>query len=110
MMSNERLRSMLEARFVGSQELRDLAIKTRGKRARIMACEALQYAVPRSFPRTQPRFADESFDIIVQKSTNFQPWNRDIRLNQRYVFVILGPADSRHFASATAQHGSPTTP
>lgn len=89
MLTNDELRRVLEDRFVGSDELRELPIKTRGKRARVMACEALGYAVPKSFPRTQPRFGVEDFDIIVQQSNNYQPWNRDVRLSQRYVFVVL---------------------
>jgi hypothetical protein len=89
MLTNEQLKTVIEARFQGSLELRGLPIKTRAKRARMMTCEALGYTIPKSFPRTQPRFDIERFDIMVQRSNNYQLWNDDIRLGQRYVFVIL---------------------
>jgi hypothetical protein len=89
MLTNEQLAQAIEARFHGSLELRALPIKSRAKRARIMTCEALGYAIPKSFPRTQPRFGIEGFDIMVQRSNNYQLWNDDIRLSQRYVFIIL---------------------
>lgn len=90
MLSNEELQERLERRFVGSDELKDLRIKTRGKRAREMVCEALGWPIPKSFPRTQPRFPTENFDIFVQAANNLQLWNRPVNVGQRYVIAVLG--------------------
>jgi hypothetical protein len=89
MLTKEELRAKLEVRFLGSNELRNLPIKTRGKKAREMVCEALGWPIPGSFLRTKPRFPSENFDIFVQGANNLQLWNRDVNVAQRYVFVIL---------------------
>lgn len=89
MLTSDELRHLLELRFLGSDELAALPIKTRGKKARIMVCEAFGWVTPRSFPRTQPRFPQENFDIFVQAASNLQLWNRPVNVGQRYVIVIL---------------------
>lgn len=94
MLSADELREKLEQRFVGSGELKDLPIKTRAKRARIMACEALDWPVPKSFPRQAPRFPAENFDIVVQKANNFQVYNRPVNVAQRYAIVLLDKEQS----------------
>ena len=93
MLSRRDLQDNLTKRFVGSSELRGLKIKTRSKRAKEMACEALGLPVPKVFPRTKPRFLSENFDLSVQAANNFQVWNQELDAARRYAFVILDEDD-----------------
>ena len=87
------LQAALEPRFLGSFELANKKIRTRSKLAKTMACEALGYAIPKSFVKSSPRFPAENFDISVQKANNFQLWNAELDPTRRYVFVILSEAE-----------------
>lgn len=93
MLSADELRRKLEKRFLGSDELKDLPIKTRAKRARTMTCEALGWPIPESFPRQEPRFPKENFDIFIQAANNLQLWNRLVNVGQRYVIAVLDRTD-----------------
>lgn len=89
--SREELQEALQESLVG-MSLAGLPLRTRSKVAKSRVCEALGYAVPRTFPKTQPRFIHPNFDLYVQKSNNLQIWNEEVDPERRY--VILG-IDSR---------------
>lgn len=59
----------LGVRFSSSQP------RSRSKIAKLLACDALGYDRPKSFPRSRPRFPGQLLDIGVYKSDNFQLWN-----------------------------------
>lgn len=90
------IRAALERRFVGSRDLAGHPLRTRGKIAKVMVCEALGLPVPKSFARTTPRFPSEDLDVSVQKANNFQLWNASLHPDRRYAFVILSGDDTVH--------------
>lgn len=97
MLTDEQLRTALYKRFHGSTALAGIAPKTRNKLAKEMACEALGYPIPRTFPRTRPRFLLDNFNISVQLSNNWQPTNQEsLEPTCRYAFVILGANEVVH--------------
>lgn len=92
----DEIRAALARRFVGSRELAGHPLRTRGKVAKVMVCEALGLPVPKSFARTTPRFPSEDLDVSVQKANNFQLWNASLHPDRRYAFVILSGDDTVH--------------
>ena len=73
--------------------LAGLVLRTRSKRAKALVCETLGYSVPNSFPKTQPRFLGQQFDVYTQKSDNLQIGNQDIDPERRYVLLLLNQDD-----------------
>lgn len=67
--------------------LTGLANRTRSKIIKQSICEALGYNIPNSFPKTQPRFLGQNFDVYGQKSDNLQIWNEEISPSRRYVLI-----------------------
>lgn len=62
-------------------------LRTRSKVLKSAVCEALGYAAPSSFQKTQPRFPGQNFDTYIQKANNLQIWNEEIMPSRRYVII-----------------------
>lgn len=77
--------------YVVGMSLAGMAIRTRSKKAKSIVCEALGYPVPKSFPKKQPRFTGQKFDLYVQQANNLQVWNQEIDPERRYVLLMLNP-------------------
>jgi hypothetical protein len=71
----------------------NLPARTRSKIVKTKICEALGYAVPERFEKTQPRFPGQNFDAYVQKSNNLQIWNEEISPTRRYVLIFVSAED-----------------
>ena len=56
-------------------------------------CEALDYPVPKSFKKTQPRFFGQQLDIYTQKSLNLQVWNEELTPTRRYAIIQVSAED-----------------
>lgn len=84
------LTAILRLYLVG-MSLAGMAIRTRSKKAKSIVCEALGYPVPKSFPKKQPRFTGQKFDLYVQQANNLQIWNQEIDPERRYVLLMLNP-------------------
>lgn len=69
------------------KNLEGLPNRTRSKVIKQEICKVLGYDIPESFPRTQPRFYGQNFDVYGQKSNNLQIWNEEISPSRRYVLV-----------------------
>ncbi len=82
------LTAILRSHLVGTS-LAGMAIRTRSKRAKSLVCDALGYPIPKSFPKKQPRFTGQKFDLYVQQATNLQIWNQEIDPERRYVLMML---------------------
>lgn len=65
----------------------ELKIRTRSKVIKQWICEALGYPIEKTFPKCQPRFTGQNFDVYNQKSNNLQIWNEEITPQRRYVIV-----------------------
>lgn len=84
--TTEELEEILNYSLIDTN-LDGLPNRTRSKKIKQEICEALGYDVPKSFPKTQPRFLGQNFDVYGQKSTNLQIWNEEISPSRRYVLV-----------------------
>lgn len=73
--------------------LAGLPLRTRSKVVKQYICKGLGYPVPKSFPKTQPRFVGQCFDTYVQKSNNLQIWNEEIDASRRYVIIRVSDHD-----------------
>lgn len=62
-------------------------LRTRSKIIKQWICEALGYPIEKTFPKHQPRFTGQNFDVYTQKSNNLQIWNEEITPQRRYVIV-----------------------
>ncbi|HEY4379551.1 MAG TPA: hypothetical protein VGN01_04340 [Acidobacteriaceae bacterium] len=78
--------------------------RTRAKLVRQKICEALGYPIPKSFPRTRPRFIGQNFDSFVQLRDNLQVWNAEILPSQRY--LILRASEDGAITSARVIGGA----
>ena len=83
---------LLNEKLVGTS-LEGLPIRTRSKRVKSAVCDALGYAVPKSFRKTQPRFVGQQLDVYTQKSNNLQIWNEELSPNRRYAIVRVDSND-----------------
>ncbi|MBZ5667571.1 MAG: hypothetical protein LAO30_23610, partial [Acidobacteriia bacterium] len=94
-----------DARFLSPREIEHLLraklrgralrfpIRTRAKVAKALVAEALGYAAPSSFRKTQPRFPGQDLDVYVQKSDNLQIWNEEVDPHRRYALIRLDAND-----------------
>jgi hypothetical protein len=73
--------------------LKGLPLRTRSKILKSKVCEAMGYAVPSSFKRTQPRFPGQNLDMYAQKSRNLQIWNEEISPARRYAIIAIDEDD-----------------
>ncbi|MGW1278236.1 hypothetical protein ACWD4V_14945 [Streptomyces tsukubensis] len=90
--SNTALQNRLNDQLVG-YSLAGLPLRTRSKRAKEIVCQALGYAIPNSFRKTQPRFPAANLDIYVQKANNLQIWNEEVDPARRYAIIRLDGED-----------------
>lgn len=87
--SAESLEWLLREELVGLPDLGGLPVRTRSKVAKTLVCEALGYAAPTTFTKTQPRLRHPNVDVYVQESNNLQVWNEEVDAARRYVVIIL---------------------
>lgn len=92
-LTSEELEVLLNNKLVG-KSVAGLPLRTRSKIMKVMTCEALGYAAPKSFLKKQPRFTGQQFDIYVQKSNNLQVWNEELSAKRRYVLIKLNANDT----------------
>lgn len=62
-------------------------LRTRAKYSKSYVAEAMGYVVPKSFPKTRPRFPGQNLDVYVQKANNLQIWNEEVDPQRRYVLI-----------------------
>lgn len=62
-------------------------IRTRSKIVKQWICEALGYPIENTFPKYQPRFTGQNFDVYNQQTNNLQIWNEEITAQRRYVLI-----------------------
>lgn len=67
--------------------LAGLPLRTRSKVVKTAVCDALGYAVPKSFRKTQPRFFGQQLDTYAQKALNLQIWNEELSPVRRYAII-----------------------
>lgn len=91
-MPTEELQFLLNKGLVGLS-LAGLPLRTRSKVVKEAVCNALGYAVPKSFKKTQPRFPGQLLDIYTQKSNNLQIWNEEISEERRYALIRISAED-----------------
>ncbi len=84
-LTSEELESCLNEKLIGMNL--NYAIRTRSRIIKQEICKILNYPVPSSFKRTNPRFVGQLFDVYVQKSNNLQIWNEELSLERRYVLI-----------------------
>ena len=101
------LESLLHAELVGRTDLKDLPVRTRSKKAKMLVCEALGYVAPASFQKINPRLRHANVDVYCQQSTNLQIWNQEVDAARRYVILIIKRdviADVKVIAGADLAH------
>ncbi len=74
----------------------ELPLRTRSKVIKQWICEALGYPIEKSFPKCQPRFTGQNFDVYNQKSNNLQIWNEEVTPQRRYVIVGIDQNETIH--------------
>lgn len=74
----------------------EMPLRTRSKVIKQWICEALGYPIEKSFPKHQPRFTGQNFDVYNQKSNNLQIWNEEVSPQRRYVIVGIDHNESIH--------------
>lgn len=82
------LEDILHLGMVGF-DVANLPNRTRSKVLKGRVCQVLGYPVPPSFPKHQPRFTGQKFDVYGQKSNNLQVWNEGLSPTRRYVLVRI---------------------
>ena len=87
-----KLQALLD-RSLSGISLAGLPIRTRSKVVKENVCRALGYPVPKSFPKTKPRFPGQAFDTYTQKSNNLQVWNQELSPTRRYVLIRVSSTD-----------------
>ncbi|MEI7491326.1 MAG: restriction endonuclease [Bacteroidota bacterium] len=87
-LTNDELEAFLDIKLK-NLDLGKFALRTRSKEAKTKVCEALNYPVPKSFKKIQPRFYGQKFDTYVQKANNLQVWNEELDATRRYVLIRL---------------------
>lgn len=87
---NSVLEQILNNALVGVS-LAGIAPRTRSKVVKTIACEALGYAVPKSFKKVQPRFTGQNFDTYNQQALNLQVWNELLDPERRYALIRIAP-------------------
>jgi hypothetical protein len=87
------MEALLNSRMSGL-DVSGLALRTRSKVLKTAVCQALEYPVPTSFVKTQPRFPGQNFDTYGQKANNLQVWNEELSPTRRYVLIQVRPDES----------------
>lgn len=98
---DEHLESILNESLCGRDV--ELPLRTRSKVIKQWICEALGYPIENSFPKCQPRFTGQNFDVYNQKSNNLQIWNEEVAPQRRY--VIVGIDENEHIHKVKVMNG-----
>lgn len=91
---DQQLESILNESLCGRDV--ELPLRTRSKVIKQFICEALGYPIESSFPKCQPRFTGQNFDVYNQKSNNLQIWNEEVAPQRRYVIVGIDENERIH--------------
>lgn len=65
------------------------AVKTRAKEAKLAACGALGYPVPRAFKKVKPQFPAQDLEVKAYQRDNFQVYNEPLDPTRRFAIFRL---------------------